>query len=121
MKKKGLIVGILVWVMGTTASASTLPNWAKASTKNAAFNQFVEWMQDGPFYRITEVETAEIKLDSGQDAVRVRIHFDDSKGCKARYLNADCVPFEDALFCSNALTDCKPNQNLTSSKLLKLN
>jgi hypothetical protein len=55
------------------------------------------------------------------NAVRVQIHFDDSKECKARLLVADCTPVVDALMCFNVLSDCMPNPGRTSSKLLKLN
>jgi hypothetical protein len=115
---KQLLWSILTLTVTLTGWASDLPEWSRRSTKNAAFDQLIEWMQEGPFYRITSAEVSEIKFESGQDGIRARIYFDDSSGCKARYVDSDCTPVGDALLCFHTLTDCMPNQVLKSSKTL---
>lgn len=84
-----------------------LPDWVERSSKVAAMNQFIEWMQADKFYRIAKMDAQTITLESGQAAIEVHIDFDDVSGCKNRRHLAQCTPLDETtLFCFQALTDC---------------
>ncbi|MGZ3689238.1 MAG: hypothetical protein ACXWP5_04040 [Bdellovibrionota bacterium] len=100
----------IAMTMGVSAHAD-VSRRDQASTRLHAFDQFVEWMtRTSELYRISEVTTKLIKLDSGQDAVEVRINFDDSKGCRGRRHQTTCTPLdENTMFCGDTLSDCRPS------------
>jgi hypothetical protein len=102
------MIAIAASLLFASSSFAALPDWSKPAAKLAAYDQFVDLMKEGPAYVIKAVGVTEEKIDSGQDAVVVRIDFDDSKGCWNRYLRAQCVPLDDrALFCFMGLTGCR--------------
>lgn len=103
---KKIFVGIITLIITNAAFATSLPGWARTSSKNVAYDTLVEWMQEGPFYKITNVEVLDVKNDVGEELVNVIIHFDDSIGCKERVLDAQCFPADDELACFLVLTDC---------------
>ena len=98
-------LGVVLFFTAFNASAA-LPAWTKSAAKGAALDQFIDWMRNGPYYTLTDTETSEIKLESGQEGVRVRILFDDSNGCKDRFLNADCLPQNDTMACFYSMSEC---------------
>jgi len=103
-----LVVFLLSFGLGEKVFAD-LPPWAKSSASLHALDQFIEWMRDADFYRIRSKEVKEIKLDSGQAAVEMRLTFDDAKGCKERDHRSVCIPLDEkTIFCQDALSDCIP-------------
>lgn len=117
--KKIFAIGLTI-IITNVAIASNLPGSVIASSKNAAFEQLVEWMQEGPFYKITKVAVSESTLDSGEDVVDVIISFDDSLGCNGRSLEARCLPDNNELLCMLRLSDCIADGGQSSTKLFNL-
>jgi hypothetical protein len=87
---------------------AALPDWVPLATKSAAIDQFVEWAQPGPLYRITKIQGKPLKFDSGQDGWEVTILLSDSKECADRNYFAQCTPMSQhgSLFCLMFMTDC---------------
>ena len=105
---KNLIFGLLLFTSSSVAVAA-IPNWLKGATRTEAFNFLVEMMQDEPFYKITNIQTTETILPSGQDAVEVIIKFNDSLGCNDRVVISTCSALDDsAMACRSQGSYCGP-------------
>ncbi len=118
---KKTIAGAIILLITNFAVSSELPDWAKSVAKNGAIDQLIESMHDGPFYKITKIEVTQIKPESEHAVVNVKIDFDDSFGCKARYLNLECIVFGDGLDCGMGMTDCLSPGSLRKNKIRILN
>ena len=94
-------------LFSTGVAFADLSDQIKLAAKNAALDQFVETMKDGPFYKITTTETSLVRLKSGHEAVEVQITFDDSRDCRGRVHVTVCEPLDaNTMFCGYALTNC---------------
>lgn len=118
---KKIIVGIIALIITSSTFASNLPGWVKSTSENLAFNTLVEWMQGGPFYKITNVEISDFKDSSNQEGIKVIIQFDDSVGCNERTLEAQCIPTsDDEILCLMLLSDCLPDGGRSLKKSFSL-
>lgn len=105
---KNLILGLVIFT-STSAAMAANPYWLKSATRTEALNFLIEMMQDEAFYKITNIQTTETKLPSGQDAVEVIIKFNDSLGCDDRVVISECSALDDtAMACRSQGSYCEP-------------
>lgn len=107
MKIVGLLFCLLL--VSINARAKDLPDWVELRSKLSSYEQLVDWMKEGKFYRITRLETSEVRIDPGQLSQETKIFFDDVTSCHNRFLRSTCTPILDVepqtLVCSFALID----------------
>lgn len=98
------------------ASAS-LPIWVKTASKIGAYEEFVEGMRAQEFYRITNLESSVLHAGTSNEAIGVKITFDDDQGCKGRTQISSCTPlYLNEIICNHALSYCKPGKTETITK-----
>lgn len=106
---KNLIFGFIIFATSSVAIAS-IPSWLKGATRTEAINTLIEMMkEEDVFYKITNIQTTETTIASGQDAVEVKIEFNDSLGCSNREVISVCSALDDdtAMICRSWGSDCK--------------
>lgn len=96
----------------TQFAGAALPAWVKSASKIGAYEEFVEGMRAQEFYRITNLETSVLHAGTSDEAIGVKITFDDDQGCKGRTQVSSCTPlYQNEIICNHRLSYCKPNQH----------
>lgn len=118
MTKFLVAVSSLLMLTGVSFGDS-IPLHFHNSCKVTALEQMVQWMKGTEFYSITKIDDREGKISSGQDALFLRVSFDDAKGCLNRQMMADCIILDaNTIFAQLVLTQCKAKP-LTTSREIK--